>query len=87
MPQNSTLAGATSYFDFSGFPDSREVDLDVWSLTPRLRAEDTLARWEHLLVELMRDRLELRRRHVREERQAGEDLRDFSHAPSLESLT
>jgi len=27
----------TSYFDFGGFPDYREVDLDVWSLTPRLR--------------------------------------------------
>ena len=27
----------TSYFDFSGFPDYRVVDLDVWSLSPRLR--------------------------------------------------
>jgi iron complex outermembrane receptor protein len=27
----------TSYFDFSGFPDYREVDLDVWSFTPRVR--------------------------------------------------
>lgn len=27
----------TSYFDFGGFPDYREVDLDVWSLTPRMR--------------------------------------------------
>ncbi|HXV07842.1 MAG TPA: TonB-dependent receptor [Burkholderiales bacterium] len=27
----------TSYFDFGGFPDYREVDLDVWSFTPRLR--------------------------------------------------
>ena len=27
----------TSYFDFGGFPDYREVDLDVWSFTPRIR--------------------------------------------------
>jgi iron complex outermembrane receptor protein len=27
----------TSYFDFAGFPDYREVDLDVWSFTPRVR--------------------------------------------------
>lgn len=27
----------TSYFDFSGFPDYREVDLDVRALTPRMR--------------------------------------------------
>jgi iron complex outermembrane receptor protein len=27
----------TSYFDFGGFPDYREVDLDVWSFTPRVR--------------------------------------------------
>jgi iron complex outermembrane receptor protein len=27
----------TSYFDFAGFPDYREVDLEVWSLTPRIR--------------------------------------------------
>lgn len=27
----------TSNFDFAGFPDYREVDLEVWSLTPRIR--------------------------------------------------
>jgi iron complex outermembrane receptor protein len=27
----------TSFFDFSGFPDYREVDLDVWAFTPRVR--------------------------------------------------
>ena len=26
-----------SYFDFDGFPDYREVTLDVWSFTPRVR--------------------------------------------------
>lgn len=26
-----------SYFDFAGFPDYREVTLDVWSFTPRVR--------------------------------------------------
>lgn len=26
-----------SYFDFSGFPDFRIADLDVWSLSPRMR--------------------------------------------------
>jgi len=26
-----------SYFDFSGFPDFRDIDLDVWSLQPRYR--------------------------------------------------
>lgn len=26
-----------SYFDFGGFPDYREAQLDVWSLTPRVR--------------------------------------------------
>ena len=28
-----------SYFDFGGFPDYREVDLDVWSLTPRVKID------------------------------------------------
>ncbi len=27
----------TSYYDFGGFPDYREVDLDVFAVTPRLR--------------------------------------------------
>ena len=27
----------TSYFDFGGFPDYREVDLDVFAVTPRVR--------------------------------------------------
>jgi iron complex outermembrane receptor protein len=52
----------SSYFDFSGFPDYREADLDVLSLTPRLRlpyrvgaADNTLIagfdwyRWDYRL--------------------------------------
>ncbi len=31
-----------SYFDFGGFPDFRVVDLDVWSLTPRLKIDHAL---------------------------------------------
>jgi iron complex outermembrane receptor protein len=27
----------TSYFDFGGFPDYRTIDLDVWSVTPRVK--------------------------------------------------
>lgn len=32
----------TSYFDFSGFPDYRIADLDVWSFTPRLKIAQPL---------------------------------------------
>jgi len=51
-----------SYFDFEGFPDYREVDLTVWSLTPRIKVDlpvfgraNTLTagvdwyRWDYLL--------------------------------------
>lgn len=31
-----------SYFAFGGFPDYREVDLDVWSLTPRVKIDKPL---------------------------------------------
>ncbi len=43
-----TLAGSwrdkaqRSYFDFGGFPDYRVVDLDVWSLTPRMKVDHRL---------------------------------------------
>jgi iron complex outermembrane recepter protein len=33
------LKDQTSYFDFGGFPDYREVDLDVFALTPRVRID------------------------------------------------
>src|SRR5574340_136976 len=32
----------TSYFDFSGFPDYRIADLDVWSFTPRVKIAQPL---------------------------------------------
>ncbi len=32
----------TSYFDFGGFPDYRAIDLDVWSLTPRVKVAHAL---------------------------------------------
>lgn len=35
-----------SYFDFSGFPDYRETNLDVWSFSPRVR----LAAGSHTVV-------------------------------------
>jgi iron complex outermembrane receptor protein len=31
-----------SYFDFGGFPDYREIDLNVWSFTPRVRIAQPL---------------------------------------------
>ena len=40
----------TSYFDFTGFPDYREVDLDVWTLTPRLRIPHRAFGGENTLV-------------------------------------
>ena len=40
----------TSYFDFSGFPDYREVDLAVWSLTPRVRIPHRALGGESTLV-------------------------------------
>lgn len=52
-----------SHFDFSGFPDYRDIDLDVWSLQPRYRlrtqalgakhsivAGFDLARWDYTLL-------------------------------------
>ena len=39
-----------SYFDFTGFPDYREVDLDVWSITPRARIAYRALGGEHTLV-------------------------------------
>ena len=49
-------------------------------------AEHALVLREHLLLEAMGDRLALCRGEVGEEREAREDVLDFSHAPSLESL-
>jgi iron complex outermembrane recepter protein len=40
----------TSYFDRSGFPDYREVDLDVLSLTPRLRVDHSNSTLPGVLV-------------------------------------
>jgi hypothetical protein len=37
-------------FDFSGFPDYREVDLNVWSFTPRVRFSQPLHGLENALV-------------------------------------
>ncbi len=39
-----------SYFDFSGFPDYRVADLDVWSLSPRMRWSLDLPGGSHSLV-------------------------------------
>ncbi len=39
-----------SYFDFSGFPDYRVADLDVWSLSPRVRWSPDLPGGSHSLV-------------------------------------
>ena len=39
-----------SYFDFSGFPDYREVDLTVWSLTPRVKVDVPLLGRRNTLV-------------------------------------
>lgn len=40
----------TSYFDFSGFPDYRVVDLDVASFTPRLKIVEPLLGFANTLV-------------------------------------
>jgi iron complex outermembrane receptor protein len=40
----------TSYFYFNGFPDYRETDLDVWSLTPRVKLPGTIAGRDNQLV-------------------------------------
>ena len=40
----------TSYFDFNGFPDYRETDLNVWSLTPRIRLPGTIGGRDNQLV-------------------------------------
>jgi iron complex outermembrane receptor protein len=40
----------TSYFFFNGFPDYRETDLDVWSLTPRIKIPGTIADRDNQLV-------------------------------------
>jgi iron complex outermembrane receptor protein len=39
-----------SYFDFAGFPDYRDVALDVWSLQPRYRWQTESFGAEHALV-------------------------------------
>lgn len=39
-----------SYFDFSGSPDYREVDLNVWSFSPRVRFSQPLSGHENTLV-------------------------------------
>lgn len=39
-----------SYFDFSGFPDFRVADLDVWSVSPRMRWTPNLPGGAHTLV-------------------------------------
>jgi iron complex outermembrane receptor protein len=52
-----------SYYDFGGFPDYRDIDLDVWSLQPRYRvatqafgmrhsivAGFDIARWDYTLL-------------------------------------
>jgi iron complex outermembrane receptor protein len=39
-----------SYFDFSGFPDYREANLDVWSVSPRMRFPQRLAGLPNTLV-------------------------------------
>ncbi len=39
-----------SYFDFSGFPDYREVELNVWSFTPRVRVAQPMFGRENTLV-------------------------------------
>lgn len=40
----------TSYFYFGGFPDYREVDLDVWSFTPRVKIPFFVGNAENQLV-------------------------------------
>ncbi|KPK35128.1 MAG: hypothetical protein AMJ66_02095 [Betaproteobacteria bacterium SG8_40] len=40
----------SSYFYSNGFPDYREVDLDVWSFTPRIKIPFLLGRTDHQLV-------------------------------------
>ena len=39
-----------SYFDFGGFPDYREIDLAVWSLTPRVKINTPLLGRANTLV-------------------------------------
>ncbi|HXV10382.1 MAG TPA: TonB-dependent receptor [Burkholderiales bacterium] len=39
-----------SYFDFGGFPDYRIADLDVWSVSPRMRFPQPLAGLPNTLV-------------------------------------
>jgi iron complex outermembrane receptor protein len=39
-----------SFFDFSGFPDYREIDLDVWSVSPRMRFPQPFAGLPNTLV-------------------------------------
>lgn len=40
----------TSFFDFGGFPDYRETDVAVWSLTPRVKIPTTLGGRDNQLV-------------------------------------
>jgi len=39
-----------SYFDFSGFPNYRDADLDVWSFSPRLKMNPELPGGRHTIV-------------------------------------
>lgn len=39
-----------SYFDFGGFPDYREIELSVWSLTPRVKVTVPVLGRENTLV-------------------------------------
>jgi iron complex outermembrane receptor protein len=39
-----------SYFDFSGFPDYRDIDLDVWTLQPRYRVRTQALGVKHSIV-------------------------------------
>ena len=40
----------SSYFDFGGFPDYRETDLDVWSFTPRIKIPYVFGKTDNELV-------------------------------------
>lgn len=39
-----------SYFDFGGFPDYRDIDLDVWTLQPRYRIRTQALGAKHTIV-------------------------------------
>jgi iron complex outermembrane receptor protein len=42
--------GQRSFFDFEGFPDYRDIDLTVWSFTPRLKVNVPIAGRANTLV-------------------------------------